>query len=65
MISEEGRREVVGSTGVVTEVVRVGSLADWLGAHVAHPELICSVAGAIAVLAVGMILGRLMKKADS
>jgi YjbE family integral membrane protein len=65
VISEEGRREVVGPNGVVTEVVRVGSLADWLGVHVPHAELICSVAGATVVLAAGMILGRLMKKADS
>jgi YjbE family integral membrane protein len=65
VISEEGLHEIVGPNGAVTEVIRVGSLADWLGAHVPHAELICSVAGAIVVLAAGMILGRLMKKVDS
>jgi YjbE family integral membrane protein len=62
VISGEGRREVMASNGTVAEIVRPRSVAAWLDAHVPHAELASSIAGAVIVLAIGMIVGRLMQK---
>jgi YjbE family integral membrane protein len=59
VISGEGRRAEMAANGTITEIVRSGSVAAWLDAHIPYAELVCSVAGVIIVLAIGMILGRI------
>jgi len=64
VISEEGLVEQVGPNNTIVEILKPGSIAAWLDGHVPHAELVCSVAGAVLVLAIGMLIGRL-KKAKS
>lgn len=59
VISGEGRHDEITASGAIAEIVRPGSVAAWLDAHIPYAELVCSVAGAIIVLAIGMIFGRI------
>jgi YjbE family integral membrane protein len=65
VIAGEGRREDISASGIVTEIVKPGSVAAWLDGHIPHAELVCSAAGAVLVLVVGLALSRLKKKAAS
>jgi YjbE family integral membrane protein len=62
VIAGEGRREDIAANGVVTEIVRPGSVAAWLDGHIPHAELACSIAGAVLVLAIGLAMSKLKKK---
>jgi YjbE family integral membrane protein len=62
VIAGEGRIEQAGPDGSLVDVVQPGSLAGWLDLHIPHAELVCSVAGAALVLALGMMIGRLKDK---
>jgi hypothetical protein len=62
VIAGEGRIEQAGPDGSLIDVVQPGSLASWLDLHTPHAELVCSVAGAALVLALGMMIGRLKDK---
>ena len=59
VIAGEGRHEMYQPDGSTVEVVQPGSLAAWLDGHIPHSELVASVVGAIVVLALGMIIGRI------
>jgi predicted tellurium resistance membrane protein TerC len=62
VISAEGRREEVLPDGTLVEVVQPGSIAAWLDGHVPHAELVVSLVGAMLVLALGMIIGRIRQR---
>jgi len=62
VIAGEGRIEQPGPDGNLVDVVQPGSIASWLDLHIPHAELVCSVAGAVLVLALGMMIGRLKDK---
>jgi YjbE family integral membrane protein len=62
VIAGEGRRVDISASGVVTEFVKPGSVAAWLDGHIPNAELVCSAAGAVLVLVVGLTLSRLRKK---
>ena len=62
VISGEGRHEVVQPDGTLVEVVQPGSIAAWLDAHIPHSELVASLVGAMLVLAIGMIIGRIRQR---
>jgi len=62
VIAGEGRIEQAGPDGSLVDVVQPGSLASWLDLNIPHAELVCSVAGAALVLALGMMIGRLKDK---
>jgi len=59
VIAGEGRRETIGAGGAITEIVQPGTVAAWLDLHLPHAELVCSITGAVIVLAVGLLLGKL------
>jgi len=59
VISGEGRRETIGADGTVSEIVQPGTVAAWLDGRIPHSELVCSIAGAVIVLAVGLTLSKL------
>jgi YjbE family integral membrane protein len=59
VIAGEGRRETIGADGKITEIVQPGTVAAWLDAHIPHAEIVCAIAGAVLVLAVGLALARL------
>ena len=61
VIAGEGRIEQAGPDGIFVDVVQPGSIAAWLDLHIPHAELVCSLVGAMVVLAVGMIVGRMRK----
>jgi len=42
--------------------VQPGSIAAWLDGHVPHAELVASLVGAMIVLALGMIIGRIRQR---
>ena len=62
VISGEGRHEELRPDGTLVEVVQPGSVAAWLDAHIPHAELVASVVGAMLVLAIGMIIGRIRQR---
>jgi len=62
VISAEGRREELRPDGTLVEVVQPGSIAAWLDGHVPHAELVVSLVGAMLVLALGMIIGRIRQR---
>jgi YjbE family integral membrane protein len=64
VIAGEGRRDDISASGVVTEIVKPGSVAAWLDLHIPHAELVCSIAGAVLVLVIGLVLAKLKKKED-
>jgi YjbE family integral membrane protein len=59
VISGEGRHADVLADGTLVDVVQPGSVAAWLEAHIPHAELVCSAIGAMLVLSVGMLIGRI------
>jgi YjbE family integral membrane protein len=64
VIASEGRRETIGADGRIAEIVQPGTVAAWLDLHIPHADLVCSIAGAVVVLSVGLILGRLKSRAE-
>jgi len=65
VIAGEGRREVISPAGVVTQMVKPGSVAAWLDLRVPHASLVCSIVGAALVLAIGLTLAKLGKKKEA
>ena len=61
VMAGDGRQDVVGADGKLHEVVDPGSIAAWLDAHIPHAELVCAAAGAVLVLAAGLVIVRLRK----
>jgi len=59
VIAGEGRIEQPGPDGNLIDVVQPGSIASWLDLHIPHAELVCSVIGAMLVLSIGMVIGRM------
>ncbi|HTR88247.1 MAG TPA: YjbE family putative metal transport protein [Reyranella sp.] len=62
VIAGEGRRETIAADGKITDIVQPGTVAAWLDAHLPHAELVCSIAGAVLVLAVGHLLAKLSER---
>jgi predicted tellurium resistance membrane protein TerC len=62
VISGEGRIEQPGPDGSLVDVVLPGSVAGWLDMHIPHAEFVCSVIGAMLVLAIGMVIGRMKQR---
>ena len=61
VMAGDGRQDVVGADGKLHEVVDPGSIAAWLDARIPHAELVCAAAGAVLVLAAGLVIVRLRK----
>ncbi len=61
VMAGDGKHDVVGPDGKLTEVVNPGSIAAWLDARIPHAELVCAAAGAVLVLAVGLAIVRLRR----
>ena len=62
VMAGDGRFDETDAAGQIVEIVKPGSTAAWLDAHLPHPELICSIVGAVVVLAVGLTIAKLKKK---
>jgi YjbE family integral membrane protein len=62
VIAGEGRHEEALPNGNLIEIVQPGSLAEWLDARIPHAELVCSAIGALLVLSIGTLIGRLKQR---
>ena len=59
IMAGDGRHEVVGADGKLTEVIHPGTIAAWLDARLPHAEYVCAAIGAVAVVVVGMAIARI------
>lgn len=59
VMAGEGRFDQVNAAGQLVELVKPGTIADWLDHALPHAELICAVAGAALVVLVGFLIVRL------
>jgi len=46
-------------------VINPGTIAAWLDVHVPHAEYVCAAAGAVFVIALGLLLARLAERKSS
>ncbi len=58
VIADDGRGEKLDASGKLVEFTEPGTLAAWLDRMVPDAELVCSIAGAILVLLVGLTIAR-------
>ncbi|MBS0220204.1 MAG: TerC family protein [Proteobacteria bacterium] len=58
VMAGEGRFDQVNAAGQLVELVKPGTIADWLDHTIPHAELICAVAGAALVVLVGLLIAR-------
>ena len=59
VMAGDGKHETVGPDGKMVEVIHPGTVAAWLDVHLPHAEYVCAAAGAVFVLALGLILSRI------
>ena len=65
VMAGDGKRDVVGADGKLSEVISPGTVAAWLDVHVPHAEYVCAAVGAVFVLALGLLLARLAERKSS
>lgn len=58
VMAGDGKHDTVVD-GKIVEVVNPGTIAAWLDLHLPHAELVCAVVGAVFVVGLGLLLGRL------
>src|SRR3954469_12883338 len=59
VMAGDGKHEGVGADGKLVEVINPGTVAAWLDVHVPHAEYVCAAVGAVFVVALGLLLGKL------
>jgi YjbE family integral membrane protein len=64
IMAADGKSDVFDSAGHKSVVVKPGSIAAFLDAHVPHAEYVCGAAGAVIVVVIGMWLSRRRKPAE-
>lgn len=62
VMAGEGRLDQVDASGHLVELVRPGTIADWLDHMVPHAETICAALGAGFVVLVGLLIARLYSR---
>ena len=65
VMAGDGKRDIVGADGKLTEVINPGTVAAWLDVHVPHAEYVCATVGAVFVVGLGLILARLAERKSS
>jgi len=58
VMAGDGRHDVVGADGKLTQVVNPGTVAAWLDATIPHAEHVCAALGAGIVIVLGLYLSR-------
>jgi YjbE family integral membrane protein len=58
VIASDGMHDAVNSAGKTVEVVDPNTIAAWLAVHVPHADYLAAVAGAVFVVALGLLLAR-------
>ncbi len=59
IMAGDGKHDVVGADGKLVEVINPGSIAAWLDARLPHAEYVCAAIGAVAVVAIGLMIARI------
>jgi YjbE family integral membrane protein len=62
VMAGDGKHEAVGADGKLLEVIEPGTVAAWLHAHVPYEEYVAAAIGAVFVLALGLLLGKLKQR---
>ena len=58
VMASDGMHDAVNSAGKTVEVVDPNTIAAWLAVHVPHADYLAAVAGAVFVVALGLLLAR-------
>lgn len=62
VMAGDGKHDIVNGEGKIVEVINPGTVAAWLDVHVPHAEYVCATAGAVIVIAVGLLIAKMRER---